>query len=340
METRLFRSIEELLSIEDDWADLLNRVSLKTPFQQPAYNRHWWSTLGGGEWDEGELWVFAGYDPADRMVGLAPLFLAPAAGEARELRLIGSKEISDYLDLITEDDHGASFIDALLTRLKVDPPDGFQRLILDNLLEESATIPRVAERAPVAGWHLSQERIEPSPLLTLPSSFEAYLENLDSKQRREFKRKMRRVADYPARVTWRIEDKLNAVTREIEVFLGLMENDIEKREFLTEPMKEHFRKLAVMGAEADWLHLAFLEVSEEPVFGYLNFIAQNRIWVYNSGFDPDHFALSPGWVLMGYLIQWAIEHGFEAVDFMRGDEDYKYRLGGSDRYVYRLVLEP
>jgi CelD/BcsL family acetyltransferase involved in cellulose biosynthesis len=340
METRLIQGNEGLLSIEDDWADLLTRVSLKTPFQQPAYNRHWWSTRGGGEWDEGELWVFAGYDPVDRMVGLAPLFLTPGAGGARDLRLIGSKEISDYLDLIIEDDHRASFIDVLLTRLKQDPPEGFTRLILDNLLEDSANLLQMADRAPATGWHLAQERIEPSPLLTLPSSFEAYLENLDSKQRREFKRKMRRAADYPARVTWRVEDRVDIVARDIEVFLGLMQNDAEKREFLTEPMKEHFRKLAVMGAEADWLHLAFLEVSEEPVFGYLNFIAQNRIWVYNSGFDPDHFALSPGWVLMGYLIQWAIERGLEAVDFMRGDEDYKYRLGGSDRYVHRLVLEP
>jgi CelD/BcsL family acetyltransferase involved in cellulose biosynthesis len=340
MKTHLIQNVEGLISIEDDWVDLLTRVSTKTPFQQPAYNRHWWSTLGGGEWDEGELWVFAGYEPDDRMIGLAPLFLTLGAEGTKELRLIGSKEISDYLDLISEDGQRANFIDALLLHLKDDPPDGFQRLILDNLLGDSATIPSMKTQATATGWHISQERIEPSPLLTLPSSFDAYLENLDSKQRREFKRKMRRVVDYPARVTWRIEDKADTVTRDIDTFLDLMEKDAEKRDFLTEPMREHFRNLAVMGAEADWLQLAFLEVSKEPVFGYMNFVAQNRIWVYNSGFDPDHFALSPGWVLMGYLIQWAIERGLEAIDFMRGDEDYKYRLGGSDRYVHRLVLEP
>jgi CelD/BcsL family acetyltransferase involved in cellulose biosynthesis len=38
------------------------------------------------------------------------------------------------------------------------------------------------------------------------------------------------------------------------------------------------------------------------------------------------------------LIQDAIEQGRTRVDFMRGDESYKYDLGGVDRHVYRVVL--
>jgi CelD/BcsL family acetyltransferase involved in cellulose biosynthesis len=43
-------------------------------------------------------------------------------------------------------------------------------------------------------------------------------------------------------------------------------------------------------------------------------------------------------VLIGYLIQWAIEQKREAFDFMRGDEQYKYRLGGVDRFVQRVQI--
>jgi CelD/BcsL family acetyltransferase involved in cellulose biosynthesis len=38
------------------------------------------------------------------------------------------------------------------------------------------------------------------------------------------------------------------------------------------------------------------------------------------------------------LIKDAIEIGRTAVDFMRGDESYKYDLGGQDRKVCRMVL--
>jgi CelD/BcsL family acetyltransferase involved in cellulose biosynthesis len=38
---------------------------------------------------------------------------------------------------------------------------------------------------------------------------------------------------------------------------------------------------------------------------------------------------------MGQVIQWACENGRPEFDFMRGDEEYKYRLGGVDRFVMR-----
>ncbi|TFH35981.1 MAG: GNAT family N-acetyltransferase [Anaerolineales bacterium] len=340
MITHVFQTADDFKKIEPAWADLLDRAQQKSPFQDPGYNQIWWSTLGGGEWQAGELWVFAGYDQTERLVGLAPLFLSQGTAGPSELKLIGSSEISDYLDFILDPEYALHFIDALLDRISNDPPGGCQRLVLDNLLEGSATIPLLESSAREHGWQLSKERIQPSPLLELPSSFEAYLENLGSKQRREFKRKMRHAVDYPASVTWRIEESSENIAHATDVFLDLMANDAKKRTFLTPSMREYLHALAALGAEAGWLHLAFLEVSGDPVFGYLNFIAQNRLWVYNSGFNPDHFALSPGWVLMGYLIQWAIEKRFEAIDFMRGDEDYKYRLGGVDRFVCRLILEP
>jgi CelD/BcsL family acetyltransferase involved in cellulose biosynthesis len=42
---------------------------------------------------------------------------------------------------------------------------------------------------------------------------------------------------------------------------------------------------------------------------------------------------------MGDLIQHAIENKRAVFDFLRGDEDYKYRLGGQDTRLYRLHIE-
>jgi CelD/BcsL family acetyltransferase involved in cellulose biosynthesis len=48
---------------------------------------------------------------------------------------------------------------------------------------------------------------------------------------------------------------------------------------------------------------------------------------------------SPGWVLLSYLLKWANENGRSAFDFMRGNEEYKYRFGAIDRFVMRARLE-
>jgi CelD/BcsL family acetyltransferase involved in cellulose biosynthesis len=38
------------------------------------------------------------------------------------------------------------------------------------------------------------------------------------------------------------------------------------------------------------------------------------------------------------LIQQAIEDGMSAFDLMRGDEEYKYHLGGQDRWVVKATI--
>jgi len=59
----------------------------------------------------------------------------------------------------------------------------------------------------------------------------------------------------------------------------------------------------------------------------------------NSGLNHQFMEYSPGWVLLGYLLKWSNENGIAAFDFMRGDEEYKYRFGSVDRQVKRVVIK-
>jgi len=81
--------------------------------------------------------------------------------------------------------------------------------------------------------------------------------------------------------------------------------------------------------------MAFVQMNGAKAAGYLNFDYMNHIWVYNSGMDFTSKELSLGWVLLGYLLQWANENKRQSLDFMRGDEQYKYRFGAIDRRVLR-----
>jgi CelD/BcsL family acetyltransferase involved in cellulose biosynthesis len=61
--------------------------------------------------------------------------------------------------------------------------------------------------------------------------------------------------------------------------------------------------------------------------------------VYNSGFDPMSYQhLSPGIVVTARCIEYAINLGRQKFDFLRGDEVYKYRFGGQDTHVRRLLI--
>ena len=104
-------------------------------------------------------------------------------------------------------------------------------------------------------------------------------------------------------------------------------------------MKIFFRAMTQITYGAGWLQLAFIELDGQKAATLLHFDYNHHILVYNSGYDPrNHAHLSPGMVLMSYCIQHAIELGREKFDFLRGDEEYKYRLGGRDTEVYRVTI--
>ncbi|MCK5633850.1 MAG: GNAT family N-acetyltransferase [Anaerolineales bacterium] len=335
---QFFHSDQYFSELADIWEALLSRSATNTPFQQPDYLDTWWSTMGGGEWDDGELWLGVGKRDDGEIVGIAPLFFNMDRDGRPSLRIVGSAEVSDYLDFIVSEPATEEFVDALLGSLDVEGPEGWEVLDLHNLPEGSSTVQALELAAGKRGWRVEKERISPVPFVALGDSWDAYLQALNSKQRREVKRKLRRADEYPARVSWRIVDRGSPIEPEIERFLKLMQNDSEKRAFLTDEMQEFFRRLALAFHQRGWLQLAFLEVGGEPAFGYLNFDYEDKLWIYNSGFNPSHYELSPGWVLMAHLIRSAIDHGRTEVDFLRGDEGYKYRLGGVDRYIVRMSI--
>ena len=92
-------------------------------------------------------------------------------------------------------------------------------------------------------------------------------------------------------------------------------------------------------AQAGWLKLFFIEVNGIEAAAMLCFDYNNEFLLYNSGYDPEQFAnLSPGNVLTAYTIQEAIRLGRIRYDFLRGDEDYKFRFGAQPEPVYDLSI--
>jgi CelD/BcsL family acetyltransferase involved in cellulose biosynthesis len=117
-----------------------------------------------------------------------------------------------------------------------------------------------------------------------------------------------------------------------------MVQDPNKAEFLHDAMREQMSHTIHAAHKGGYLWLAFLEVDGVKAAATLCFDYNNKLWGYNSGVSFDFKDISPGWVIMGYDIQWCCENGRYEFDFMRGDEEYKYRLGGVDKYVMRARI--
>lgn len=334
MELTLHRDFSEIPA--SAWNELAQAGISDTPFARHDYLSQWWRTMGGGEWNEAELILISASEEG-QLVGIAPLF--QSRHEGREaLLLIGSIEVSDYLDLIVRPQDLPRFLGALLDYLHDSPRWNSQPLDWYNVADSSPTLAALQAEAERRGWTYRRETYRPTPHIMLSGDFEAFLGTLDKKQRHEIRRKMRRAAENPAPVSFHIVESPEELESETEAFLHLMAQDANKAEFLKPAMREHMRAVIRQAFAGKYLWLAFLTVNGEPAAAAFNFDYQNKIWGYNSGVSREHMELSPGWVLLTHEIEWACEHGRTEFDFMRGDEDYKYRFGAIDRHVLRTIV--
>jgi CelD/BcsL family acetyltransferase involved in cellulose biosynthesis len=319
------------------WNGLLKRSATDVPFMQFEYLQSWWATRGGGEWPGGELWLAVGRDGAGAVQGIAPLF-CPSGESSQRLLFLGSIEVSDYLDIVAPAEHLQAFTRGVVEALEAKAPPGVRALDLYNIPGSAPSLAAWQEAAEAHGWTANRETLQPCPVISLDGTWDAYLGRLDKKQRHELRRKIRRAQDHLPSARLRIVESGADIESAMEVFLRLMATDPSKAAFLTPAMREHFRRLAAPDHRTPGLQLAFLDVGQEPAAGYLNFDYAGRLWVYNSCLNPAFASLSPGWVLVGDMIRWAIENGRSELDFLRGGEDYKYRLGGVERSILRLTL--
>lgn len=209
---------------------------------------------------------------------------------------------------------------------------------LYNIVEDSPSLKALEAAAETLELTFTVKRLTHSPYIPLPTDWETYLEGLDKKQRHEIRRKMRRAEEGETTVSVYFTQEISKLEDDMDDFLELMAQDEEKEDFLSPLMRKQMKSIMRCAFEEGCLQLSFLLVGEQKTAAYLSFDYLNRIWVYNSGLDRRYMTYSPGWVLLGHLLQWAIEHGRQEFDFMRGDEEYKYKFGAVDRFIMRATI--
>jgi CelD/BcsL family acetyltransferase involved in cellulose biosynthesis len=338
MKTMIYRDETGFDALALEWDVLLHDSQADTVFMTHMWQTTWWRHLG-----EGDLRILAVRDEQDVLLGLAPLFRVPH-NEHNEiegravLSTVGCVDVSDYLDWIARRGQEEPVFEALLEALDGTLADEWKTLALCNIPEDSPTLEWVPRLARARGWQVTQTIENKVPVFQVPASWEAYEELLEGKARREMRRKLRKAGPHNG-VEWYILGPEHDLQVEVDAFIALLvKSHPEKADFMDARNRAFFQSIARATLEGGQLQLAFLTLNEERIAAYMNFIYNRRVMVYNSGLDPAAYKLSPGIVLLAHLIRQAIEDEREIFDFLRGDESYKYDLGGRDTHVCRLTV--
>lgn len=324
---------EGFWALKPEWNDLLHRSCFDTPFLTWEWQSTWWKHLGS---DQLLLLGFRAEDDG-RLVAIAPLFRTQTDDGRPVLNMVGCRDVSDYLDLIIERGQEDTVYSALLDYL--DEAADWDLVDFCSIPQDSQTFVRLRELADERGYQTLVEVEDVCPIISLPESWDEYLMMLDKKQRHEIRRKLRR-ADGGADTRFYVVGPGDDLQAEMQAFIDLHQKSApEKDKFMDPQMQGFFFEVAQVLQSRGWLQLVFVEMDGQKAATLVNFDYCDSILVYNSGYDPAQFRhLSPGIVITARSIEHAISLGRRRFDFLRGDEVYKYRFGGQDTEVRRLVI--
>jgi len=318
-----FETIDGVLA---QWSPDDSDIAWKCLFVLPVWLRAWWNSFGQDE----DLYLVS-IRQDDRTIGIAPLLRRDQSA-----RLIGDQNVCDSLDLMAAPARAAEFYGTLIHQLR---QDGIARLELGLIRPDSSAYTGLLPVAERMGCRVGCEPAATSYEMTLPNSWNAYLDSLSGKERHEIRRKFRRLKRAGS-VNYRLVADPISAKKEIETFLQLFKlNRPDKAEFMSNQMGSFFRNLAIQLATRGLLKLYFLELDEKPIAGVMCFDYQTTRYLYNNGYDSSYSPLSAGLLSKVLSIKESFQSGIKTYDFLKGSEAYKRHLGGQPVPLYQCLLE-
>ncbi len=353
------------------WDALAAANPWATPFSHWAFHRAWWDGYGGNAHEETVVLVPAdGPDDAAPM-GIAPLMhrhevepsdvvlhtnirhtdgaeLTPVPPDAKAV-FFGASYHADYATLLAAPENLPALAEALAAYCGTvgDPehPDRWDAVDLRRLRcgdpAGGALATAFGAREMAEGWTLNVEREDVCPVAELPAggTMDDYFAGLGKKERHEIRRKVRR-AEAVGEV--RLDDSTDPLA-DLSAFI-----DLHQKRWGTEGLfpeteggdhsRTFFRRLFELFGPDGPLHLAFLTVGGRRIAAGVSFETSDALLYYNAGVDPEARELSPGVVMVERYVRRALERGIARMDFLRGNEPYKYEWGAVDRPIQRLLV--
>lgn len=324
-------SAEAFRDLQEEWNHLLDRAARKSAFLRHEFMYAWWEIYGSKQ-RGATPFILIARDRERRLVGLLPLYREksrwPIIG-LRTLRFLGSvHEAPEYLDLIVADNaQTPQIIEAVLHGLK-NHGSRYDLLRLSDMAEDALLLAFLPNWAKECG---SAFQIMPwmvCPHLKLSGDFDAYLQTVSSNHRANFRRRQRKLQE-SGNVTMTIATTPMQVEQDFDTLFTLHQKRWTQRDgasaFNNETSRRFHRRVAKALAENGVARIFALKCNDKTVAALYCFLYDNRLMYYQAGFDSDYENQSVGLVLMGMVLQHCCEQGYSEFDFLRGEEEYKFR---------------
>jgi CelD/BcsL family acetyltransferase involved in cellulose biosynthesis len=282
--------------------------------------------------------VLMARQPDDRLIGLAPLFLARPHGPLglRSVRFMGTGVGADHLAFLVRAGvhtgagvHAGAGVATDVTRALAAHLAAMREWdVLELMRMDAAGAASVADAlGATAGVAHTIVEADRCPFVPLPKTWDEYLAMIGPHRRSELGRQGRRLEKQGAIQIRRAE---TAAQRD-EIWDALLHLHQVRRDavaggqsaFVTASTRAFHDAFSRIALERGWLRLYLMTLDGRPVATECAYSIGGRVTDYQGGFDMALAKFGVGTVLTGHAIREAVGEGAVEFDFLRGAEQYK-----------------
>lgn len=357
LSVHVVRDAAELASLRAEW-NAVARGSSATVYQTFEWLSLWWKHLGSSKNRSLHVVLFR---DGDRLVGVAPFFLESTPFFGRRgyacLSLLGSGTAfnrssgmflddgpSDYLDVIALPAYGRAVARAFCAHVR-DNAKLIDEVELLNISPGSFVGAELYPAMLASGLTCTKTEADVCPHMTLSTPVAEYLKTLDSSVRRRFTQ-AQKAAEEQTLFTVRSAATPADVDESLAALTQLHQRRWRKLGypglFAGSPFSDFQRAVARAFFANGWLRMKRADSGHAIVAARLAFAYEGRLYDYLSGFDDVSPAAKrrPGIALLLSLMDDAVKEGVRSIDFLRGDEGYKFELTGEVRRNANILVVP
>jgi peptidoglycan/xylan/chitin deacetylase (PgdA/CDA1 family)/CelD/BcsL family acetyltransferase involved in cellulose biosynthesis len=338
LEINLVSRWEDVRTISHQWNALLADSAADTFFLTWEWISAWWKNYGNGR----RLFTLLAKDKGE-LVGIAPFYIDQLHQYGKRwnaLRIIGDGSgDSDYQDCIVraglESEVAAAFVEFFVYHRKY-----WDVIEFESAPEKSPFINAFVEVAAAQLPGIAKESV-PCTTITLPSSWEEYLNSLKPRVRSKIRSSLSFLETEIQSVPKACQD-----VKQLDDWLPIL-FDLHSRRWQQAGQSGIFGGSAkrnfyadISRTALDMGRLAFyrLDWAERPLALQYGFLYRNRFFLLQEGYDPNFDSVRPGQTLRAWTIRNWIVRGLEVYDFLAGAPKHKLEWGGTTKQSLRIKV--
>ncbi len=317
------------------------RAQAPTPLQSPEWMLAWWDAFAG---PNTQLNIVVVSTEAGGIVGLAPFYLRDDWTDGRSLRFLGSgRACGDFQTLLTAAGFEAQ-VGAAVGQWLIDSQAqlNWGLIELEGLTQSDPAVAAFVETLKRGRCLQHTTELESTWRLDLSQGWQGFLDGLSKTQRRQTRNWVNRFdksETWSVRFVYEVDALPAALERCIELHQKRWTSVGEPGCFADARFTQFIERACQQLGNDRRVSIAFFEDDGQPIACqlYLNDSAGNR-FMYQSGRDPDRDADGVGRIFNALAVRQACQEGVGFIDFLRGDEIYKGRLGAEPTPCLRVRL--